>query len=129
MSADLSKFTFSGRLGFDAETSDVNGTPLCTFNVGVTQYRGPNKDPDTGWYRCQLWGKRTSLAQYLTKGKQVFISGRLVQDRVGSGDDLKVYYSVDVDELVFGASPKGETGGEAVRKQTGQDADLPDDPF
>lgn len=63
--------TIAGNLGKDAETREVGGDTVTSFNVGVS-----GRDKTTTWVRCSLWGKRGSaLAPHLTKGSKVCVSG------------------------------------------------------
>ena len=63
-----------GRLGRDPESKfDKNGTALTDFSVACN-----NRDGSTTWYNVAAWGKLGEICnEYLTKGKQVFISGDL----------------------------------------------------
>lgn len=71
----MQNITIAGRLGRDAETrSTQDGTPVCSFSVAVDYRAGREKA--TNWYRVSLWGQRGSaLAQHLTKGTVVSVSG------------------------------------------------------
>jgi single-strand DNA-binding protein len=67
--------TIAGKLGRDAELRNTqNGDSVCSFSVAVDQRNGREKT--TNWWRVSLWGKRgEALAQYLTKGASVSVSG------------------------------------------------------
>ncbi|NOT84510.1 MAG: single-stranded DNA-binding protein [Methylococcaceae bacterium] len=71
-------FSFTGTVGRDAE---VRPTPSgqTVLNVTVANNIGFGDKQQTMWVRVALWGKRAegSLAQYLKKGQQVFVSGEL----------------------------------------------------
>lgn len=71
----MQTITIAGRVGRDAETrSTQNGDSVTGFTVAVDQRNG--RDKQTNWWRVSLWGKRgDALAQYLTKGASVTISG------------------------------------------------------
>lgn len=73
--------TLVGRITRDAELRYTNedAKQVCNFNMAVDDGFGDNKK--TIWFRCSLWGKRAeSLNQYLTKGQQVVVIGRLSHD-------------------------------------------------
>lgn len=81
MSRSLNRVELIGHLGKDA---DVRFTPagvsVAQFSI-ATSYRWKPKDSDqwqekTDWHRCVLW-RSENLANYLKKGKQVYVSGRL----------------------------------------------------
>ncbi|MDP6624297.1 MAG: single-stranded DNA-binding protein [Alphaproteobacteria bacterium] len=81
----LNSCTFTGNLGADAETKNVNGTALATFRVAVNDpYR---KDAPPMWIQSQLWGKRaeSGVVNHLTKGVQVAITGALSHARGVAG--------------------------------------------
>jgi single-strand DNA-binding protein len=73
----MNNLTVAGQLGRDAEVRFLpNGDPVANFSIADSQ----GKDKDTIWWNCQLFGKRAeSLAQYLTKGQSVTITGSVSQ--------------------------------------------------
>ena len=70
----FSNISIAGHLGKDAEVRQVGDTQCVSFSVAVTRKR---KDIETTtWWRCQWWGDRAAkVAQWLTKGKAVLVSG------------------------------------------------------
>lgn len=67
-----------GRIGRDAELRFTqDGTAVCGVPVAVEYGRkGQDGRKPTQWYEVTLWGKQAEgLAQYLTKGKQIFFTG------------------------------------------------------
>ncbi|WP_313240415.1 single-stranded DNA-binding protein [Stutzerimonas kunmingensis] len=67
-----------GRIGRDAELRYTqSGDPVCSIPVAVDYGRkGQDGKKPTQWYELTLWGKQAEgLAEYLTKGKQVFFTG------------------------------------------------------
>lgn len=67
-----------GRIGRDAELRYTQGgDAVCSVPVAVDYGRkGQDGKKPTQWYEVTLWGKQAeALAQYLTKGKQVFFTG------------------------------------------------------
>ena len=69
--------TLAGRIGRDAELRQTpTGKSVCGFSVAVDVRRGAEKT--TTWVSCTLWEKRAeALAQYLTKGTAVAVSGEM----------------------------------------------------
>src|SRR3569832_916532 len=67
--------TFAGYLGRDAEAKAVpSGKTVINFSIGVSTGWGDKKS--TLWVSCALWGERgEKLAQYLTKGSAVTVTG------------------------------------------------------
>lgn len=67
--------TFTGRIGRDADARTTpSGKQVVNFSLAVDERRGGEKK--TLWVSCGLWGERgQKLAQYLTKGSIVSVSG------------------------------------------------------
>ena len=80
--AGINKVILIGHLGADPELRYTpNGTPVANFRVATTE-RWINKQGErmesTEWHRIVAWGKLGEFCgQYLNKGKQVYIEGRL----------------------------------------------------
>ena len=73
----MNNISIAGTLGKDAEVRYLpNGDAVCNFSVADSM----GKDKGTIWWNCQLFGKRAeSLAQYLTKGQAVTVSGNVTE--------------------------------------------------
>lgn len=70
----MNSWSFTGRLGRDAELKSPNGKPLLSFAVAVESGWGDNKK--TTWVECTLFGKRAeSLAQHMLKSGIVGVTG------------------------------------------------------
>ncbi len=72
-----------GNLGQDPEIVNLeSGTKLAKFSIATTDsYRNAKgeKVEDTQWHNVVAWGKTADLVEnYLTKGKQVAVEGKLV---------------------------------------------------
>ncbi|MEO6868987.1 MAG: single-stranded DNA-binding protein [Ginsengibacter sp.] len=72
------KLQIIGHLGGDCTTNDVNGKTVINFNVAHSEkYKNAqgNLVEKTTWVKCAYWTDRTGIAQYLTKGQQVYVEG------------------------------------------------------
>ena len=71
------KVTLLGRLGRDPEMRfTADGKPVTSFSVAIDDSYGETKK--VVWVRVSVWGKQAeSCNQYLSKGRQVYIEGRL----------------------------------------------------
>ena len=72
------KLQVIGNLGKDCVVNTVNGKNVINFTVAHTEkYRDSqgNNQEKTTWVDCAYWTDKTAVAQYLTKGKQVFTEG------------------------------------------------------
>ena len=80
--AGLNKIQIIGNLGNDPEMRFTpQGTAVTNFNVAVTRrWSGSDGNPgeETIWFRVSAWNRLAEICnQYLTKGKQVYIEGRI----------------------------------------------------
>jgi single-strand DNA-binding protein len=78
----FNKITIVGYLGRDPELRYTpQGTALCKLSVATTERRkNASGEPEehTTWFRIAVWGRQAELAnEYLSKGRQVYIEGRL----------------------------------------------------
>ena len=83
--SDMNNVHLIGRLTRDAElTYTSTGTAICKFSLAVndTYMKDGQKQQNVSFFNVVLWGKRgEALTQYLLKGKQVGIEGKLKQER------------------------------------------------
>ena len=67
-----------GHLGNDASINDVNGKTVINFSVAHTESflnKQGSKVENTLWVNCSWWIERITVAEWLTKGRQVFVEG------------------------------------------------------
>ena len=82
----LNRVQLMGYLGKDPETRFTpTGKKVCTFTLAVTRRwrstEGEAKEA-TDWFNIEAWSKLGEICQsYLSKGRLVFIEGRLQTDR------------------------------------------------
>lgn len=81
--ASLNRVLLIGNLGSDPEKRFTpSGQPVATFNIATTE-RWKDKSNSqtqerTEWHRIVVWGQQAeNCAQYLSKGRPVFVEGRL----------------------------------------------------
>ena len=121
--ASLNKIMLIGRLGKDVELRHTaSGTPVATFSLATsekTKNKSGEYEEKTEWHNIVLWQKQAELAaEYLAKGSQVYIEGR-IQTRKWQDKDGNDRYTTEIigDRLQFlDSKPKTEggrsTGGE-----------------
>jgi single-strand DNA-binding protein len=78
----FNKITIVGYLGRDPELRYTpQGTALCKMSIATTERRKNvtgETEEHTTWFRVTAWGRQAELAnEYLTKGRQVYVEGRL----------------------------------------------------
>lgn len=88
--ADLNSCSFTGRVTKNAvvESVGAKGTQLTKFsianNTGFGQYAKAN------FFNVQVWGKAgVAISQYLTKGKQIAVTGQLENQKWTGKDGLE----------------------------------------
>lgn len=101
--ASLNKVMIIGNAGKDAELRYMaSGTPQCQFSVAVnnrTKKDGEWVD-ETEWFNVVLWGEMAErVSQYITKGKSVYVEGRL-QTRSWETDGQKHYRTEVIGQTV-----------------------------
>ncbi len=72
----MNSCTFTGRLGKDAETRQVNDTTVTSFSLASDVGYGDKKT--TFWLDCSIWGNRgVTLEPALVKGAEITVIGEL----------------------------------------------------
>jgi single-strand DNA-binding protein len=81
--AGVNKVILIGNLGRDPELRYTqSGQPVANFTLATSETwnkrEGGGKEERTEWHRVVAWGRTAELcAQYLAKGRTVYIEGRL----------------------------------------------------
>ena len=104
-SRSVNKVILLGNLGKDAETRFTpNGIAKTTFSLATSrrwkdQQTGEWKE-ETDWHNIVAW-RMENVSQYLTKGKKVYIEGRLQSRSYEDKDGVKKYITeVVADDLM-----------------------------
>jgi single-strand DNA-binding protein len=100
MSRGLNKVTIIGHLGRDPEMRYTpSGRPVTTFSVATSRSWNTSdgeRRSDTEWFNVVSWGSLAEICkQYLSKGQQVYIEGRL-QTRRWEDDDGNKRTTVEI---------------------------------
>jgi single-strand DNA-binding protein len=127
----VNKVILVGNLGRDAELRYTpGGAPVATLNMATTEVwndkTSGQKQEKTEWHRIVLWGKSAeSLSEYLTKGKQIYVEGRL-QTRKWQDKDGHDKYTTEIrgDRIVLlgGGGGGGMGGGRPQQRGAGAGA-------
>src|SRR5215207_11011405 len=109
----FNKIILVGYLGRDPELRYTpDGTPVCNFTIATTERKkdksGEFQDVTT-WFRVNLWRRQAEVAsQYLSKGKQVYVEGRLSQSEYQDKDgNTRTSLEVNGSDIQF-IGPRGE---------------------
>ena len=118
--SDLNQCNFIGRLGDNPKMQNTqSGDAMATFSIAVSEKyndRNGNRTEKTEWINVQAFGKLAEImGQYLSKGSQVFISGKL-QSRKYTGQDGVERTAVSIlarDMSMLGGGQQSQQGGYA----------------
>lgn len=96
----VNKVILVGRLGQNPETRFTpGGSAVSNFSVATSESwmdKSGQKQERTEWHRIVVWGKLAELCQqYLTKGRQVYIEGKL-QTRQWQDQSGQTKYTTEV---------------------------------
>jgi len=123
----VNKAILVGNLGRDAEMKFTgNGFAIARFSIATTDRRKDSKTGDwvekTEWHRIVLLGKQAeSLQDYLKKGKQIYVEGRIETRSWDDKDGQKRYMTeIIADRIQLLGSRDGGGGG---RSRGGEDFD------
>jgi single-strand DNA-binding protein len=123
-----------GYLGKDPEIRYTpQGTAVCNFTIATTEKRkdrsGEAQDVTT-WFRVSAWGRQAEIAnQYLAKGRQVYVEGRLRQEEYTDKDgNRRQSLEVTATDVHFlGARGEGAMGAAPQMSGSGRSSDLADE--
>src|SRR5882757_1728411 len=112
----VNKVILVGNLGRDAELRYTpGGAAVATLNMATTEVwndKSGQKQEKTEWHRVVFWGKvAESLTEYLTKGKQVYVEGRLETRQWNDKDGNKRYTTEIRGDRIVLLGGGGQRGG------------------
>src|SRR5436190_23900681 len=128
----VNKVILVGNLGRDAELRYTpGGAAVATLNLATTETwkdKEGQKKEDTQWHRVILWGKTAeTLQDYLTKGKQIYVEGRLQTRKWKDKDGVEQYTTEVKGDRVVLLSGGGGARGEATGERHGRTPMAGDD--
>ncbi|MEA5032323.1 MAG: single-stranded DNA-binding protein [Sphaerochaeta sp.] len=111
---DINTVTLAGRLTRDIELKFTDsGYAVGRFSLAVNKNRkrGDKWEEEVSFFSCVLYGKSAeNLEQYMTKGKQLVISGFLRQERWESNGDTRSRIDVVVETvMLLGGGKDGDS--------------------
>lgn len=133
--ANLNKVMLIGNLTRDVELRVLpKGTSIGQFGLAVNREwkdESGQKKEEVTFIDCEAWGKTAEIiAKYTTKGRPLFVEGRLKLD---SWDDKtsgqkRTKIKVVVENFQFLNGGKPESNADTTQQQVTQTADLNDEP-
>lgn len=131
----LNKAQLIGYLGGDPDVKHTpSGQTVANFSVATNESwkdKDGNKQERTEWHRIVVWGKTAeNCGKYLSKGRQVYIEGRIQTRNYDDKDGVKRYITEIVAERVdfLGGGDKDERGGSSGGSGGGNDRGRSDGP-
>ena len=142
----VNKVILVGNLGRDPEMrSTQGGLPITTFSMATSRRskdRDGNRKEETEWHNIVVFGKQAEIAaQYLTKGKQIYLEGRIqTRSWEDKEDKSKKHYKTEIlcDNFQmlgskgdgaggrsYGASSEPASGGAPAGDAEFNDDDIP----
>jgi single-strand DNA-binding protein len=130
----VNKVILVGNLGRDAELRYTpGGAAVSKFSLATTEVwndKSGQKQERTEWHNIDIWGKQAeTLTEYLRKGKQVYVEGRLQTDEYTDKEGVKRKSTkIRGDRIVLlgGGGGGGRGGGGYAREEaTGGHAPAP----
>lgn len=117
MSRSLNKVLLIGNLGRDAEMKFTpSGVAVTRFAVATTRsWKDQQTDKwkeETNWTNVVLW-RQENVSSYLTKGKQVYIEGRLQTRSYDDKDGKKIYATEVIADQIMLLGGKGQDQSDA----------------
>ena len=129
--AGLNKIMIIGNLGSDPEMRYTpSGTAVTSFSVAVNRNYttgGGERREETEWFRVNAWDRLAEITnQYLTKGRQVYVEGRL-NSRTWTGQDGQQRFTNEIRafEVQFLGGGPSDGGGDMGGPGRPTDDDLP----
>ena len=130
----VNKVILVGNLGRDAEVKvTASGQSVASFSIATTETwtKDGEKKEKTEWHRIVLWGRQADTLQpYLTKGKQIYVEGRLQTRQWDDKDGNKRYTTeVKADRItLLGGGGGGRGGGMMDRGASASHGGAMDEP-
>ncbi len=127
MARSVNRVILLGHLGKDAELSYTpGGQAICKFSLATDRaWKDKNGElqKETEWHNIVLWGKTAeSVHTYLTKGRQIYLEGR-IKSRTWEGKDGAKHYATDIvaeQVVLVGGRGAGEEGAPSARPASTQ---------
>lgn len=123
MARGINKVIIVGNVGKDPETRyTAGGSAITTLSVATSEQwkdkqTGENKE-HTEWHRVKFFGRLAEIAgEYLRKGSQVYVEGRLKTDKYTDKEGVERYATdIIADEMqMLGSRQSGEGGERSER--------------
>jgi single-strand DNA-binding protein len=130
--ASVNKVILVGNLGRDPETRYMpDGGAVTNVSIATTETwkdkTSGEKQEKTEWHRVAFFGKLAEIAgEYLKKGSQVYVEGRLQTRKYQDKDGVEKYSTeIIADRMQMLGSRQGMGGGDRGEREGGGVAERP----
>ncbi len=118
MAGGVNKVILVGNLGADPELRyTASGTAVAKFRIATSETftdRQGSRQERTEWHRITAWGKLAEICgQYLSKGRMVYIEGRIRSDTWEQEGVKRYSYEIVADTMRMLGPGRGEREAEA----------------
>lgn len=118
----LNNVTLVGRLTKDPELKYTpNGVAVCAFAIAVNRnFANQKGEKEADFINCVVWKKPAeNMANYLSKGSQIGLTGRIQTRNYEGQDGKKIYITEVVAENISYLEPKGDGSSQGKNKSQG----------
>ena len=116
-----------GNLGKDPELKTVGDKSVCNFSLATSErWRGAdgNANEKTTWHNIVAWGKQGEvIAKHFSKGKPIFIEGRIENRSYEDKDGNKKYISEVVVQNFSFVGGRSDSGSSDVPQPPDDDSE------
>ena len=126
-----------GNLGSDPELRYTqSGQPVANFNIATNERwtdKSGAQQERTEWHKIVVWGKQAeNCEKYLSKGRQVYVEGR-IQTRDWEDKDGNKRYTTEIVaqtvQFLSGGAGAGSGGGSSYEGPSSQEGPAPEASF
>ena len=134
MAGGVNKVILVGNLGADPDMRYTpSGAGVCELRIATSDSwtdKNGQRQERTEWHRVIVWGKRAEVcAKYLSKGRQVYVEGRIQTRNYDDKEGVKRYITeVVANDVQFLGGGKEGGGGGGGRRDGGGDMPPPPEP-
>lgn len=121
MAGGVNKVILVGRLGADPDMRYTpSGQGVCEMRLATSESwndKNGQRQERTEWHRIVVWGKRAEIcSKYLSKGRQVYVEGRIQTRSYDDKDGNKRYITeIIANDVQFLGGGQREGGGRSER--------------
>lgn len=118
------KTTIVGNIGKDAVSQKIGGKTYAKFSIAADKYKSGEQEV-TEWIDCLKLDEDNRLTSHLTKGKPLYLEGKLRANAYLKDGEAKANMTLWVSSLGFISTPKAEVSNSQAASEDVEDPDFP----